>query len=222
MSDLPELSGPEVAPASGGPAKQLVIFVHGYGANGQDLISLAQYFGQVAPDAAFISPDAPYRCDGAPFGFQWYDVWMQDPAERLAAIRSTAKIFDNFVTGQLARHGLTEDKLVLIGFSQGTMMSLFTAPRREKAIAGIVGYSGRMESPATLKDEIRSRPPVIIISLSLFGHGHQVVRSLNGLFSGEVNHEVLFRRLVVFAVAIFHNSELRLEGKFSHELKGRW
>ena len=163
MSDLPELSGPEVAPASGGPAKQLVIFVHGYGANGQDLISLAQYFGQVVPDAAFISPDAPYRCDGAPFGFQWYDVWMQDPAERLAAIRSTGEIFDNLVTAQLARHGLTEDKLVLIGFSQGTMMSLFTAPRREKAIAGIVGYSGRMESPAMLKDEIRSRPPVVMV-----------------------------------------------------------
>ena len=89
MSDLPELSGPEAAPASGGPAKQLIIFVHGYGANGEDLISLSRYYAQVAPDAVFISPDAPYRCDGAPMGFQWYDVWMKDPAERLAAIRSS-------------------------------------------------------------------------------------------------------------------------------------
>ena len=163
MSDLPELSGPEAAPASGGPAKQLIIFVHGYGANGEDLISLSRYYAQVAPDAAFVSPDAPYRCDGAPMGFQWYDVWMKDPAERLAAIRSTGEIFDNFVTGQLAVHGLSEDKLVLIGFSQGTMMSLFTAPRRENAIAGIVGYSGRMESPDTLKAEIRSKPPVVMV-----------------------------------------------------------
>jgi phospholipase/carboxylesterase len=163
MSDLPELSGPEAAPASGGPAKQLIIFVHGYGANGEDLISLSRYYAQVAPDAAFISPDAPYRCDGAPMGFQWYDVWMKDPAERLAAIRSTGEIFDNFVTGQLAVHGLSEDKLVLIGFSQGTMMSLFTAPRRENAIAGIVGYSGRMESADTLKAEIRSKPPVVMV-----------------------------------------------------------
>ena len=163
MSDFPELSGPEAAPASGGPAKQLIIFVHGYGANGEDLISLSRYYAQVSPDAAFISPDAPYRCDGAPMGFQWYDVWMKDPAERLAAIRSTGEIFDNFVTGQLARHGLSEDKLVLIGFSQGTMMSLFTAPRRENAIAGIVGYSGRMESPDTLKAEIRSKPPVVMV-----------------------------------------------------------
>ena len=163
MSDFPELSGPEAAPASGGPAKQLIIFVHGYGANGEDLISLSRYYAQVSPDAAFISPDAPYRCDGAPMGFQWYDVWMKDPAERLAAIRSSGEIFDNFVAGQLARHGLSEDKLVLIGFSQGTMMSLFTAPRRENAIAGIVGYSGRMESPDTLKAEIRSKPPVVMV-----------------------------------------------------------
>jgi len=163
MSDLPELSGPEAAPASGGPAKQMIIFVHGYGANGEDLISLSRYYAQVAPDAAFISPDAPYRCDGAPMGFQWYDVWMKDPAERLAAIRSSGEVFDNFVTGQLARHGLSEDKLVLIGFSQGTMMSLFTAPRRENAIAGIVGYSGRMESADTLKAEIRSKPPVVMV-----------------------------------------------------------
>jgi phospholipase/carboxylesterase len=163
MTDLPELSGPEAGPASGGPAKQLIVFVHGYGADGNDLISLGQYFAQVAPDAAFISPNAPYRCDGSPFGYQWYDVWMQDRDERLAAIRSTAAIFDNFIDGQLARHSLTEKDLVLVGFSQGTMMSLFTAPRREKAVAGIVGYSGRMEAPDLLKDEIRSQPPVVMV-----------------------------------------------------------
>ena len=163
MNDLPELSGPEAEPASGGPAKQLIIFVHGYGADGNDLFSLSQYFAQVAPDAAFISPNAPYRCSGAPFGYQWYDVWMQDPDERLAAIRSTAAIFDNFITRQLDRRGLSEEQLVLVGFSQGTMMSLFAAPRREKAVAGIVGYSGRMESPDRLPDEIRSKPPVVMV-----------------------------------------------------------
>lgn len=163
MNDLPELSGPEAEPASGGPAKQLIVFVHGYGADGNDLFSLSQYFARVAPDAAFISPNAPYRCAGAPFGYQWYDVWMQDPAERLAAIRGTAEVFDNFITRQLDRRGLTEENLVLIGFSQGTMMSLFAAPRRDKAIAGIVGYSGRMEAPDRLGDEIRSKPPVVMV-----------------------------------------------------------
>lgn len=163
MTDLPELSGPEIDPASGGPARQLIVFLHGYGADGNDLISLGQYFAQVAPDAAFISPNAPARCEGAPFGYQWYDVWMQDRDQRLAAIRNAAAILDNFLTGQLARRGLGEENMVLIGFSQGTMMSLFVAPRREKAVAGIVGYSGRMEAPELLADEIRSRPPVVMV-----------------------------------------------------------
>ena len=88
---------------------------------------------------------------------------MQDRDERLAAIRSTAAIFDSFIDQQLARHSLTEKDLVLIGFSQGTMMSLFTAPRRESPVAGIVGYSGRMEAPDLLKDEIRSKPPVVMV-----------------------------------------------------------
>lgn len=163
MSDLPQLSGPEAEPASGGIAKQLIVFVHGYGADGNDLFSLSQYFAQVAPEAAFIAPNAPYRCDGSPFGYQWYDVWTQDPADRLAAVRSTGEIFDAFLTQQLDRRGLGEDKLVLVGFSQGTMMSLFVAPRREKAVAGIVGYSGRMESPDLLAAEIRSKPPVVMV-----------------------------------------------------------
>lgn len=163
MTDLPTLSGPEIAPASGGAPKQLIVFVHGYGADGNDLISLGQYFAQVAPDAAFISPNAPYRCAASPFGYQWYDVWVQDKAERLAAVRGTAAIFDTFLTEQLARHDLTEDKLVLIGFSQGTMMSLFVAPRRANPVAGIVGYSGRMEAPQALKDEIRCKPPVVLV-----------------------------------------------------------
>lgn len=163
MTDLPRISGPEFEPASGGPAKQLIIFAHGYGADGNDLISLAQYFAQVAPDAAFISPNAPYRCAGSPFGYQWYDVWMQDPAERLEAVRHAAAVLDTFITEQLERRELTEDKLVLVGFSQGTMMSLFTAPRRENAVAGIVGYSGRMEARPIFADEMRCKPPVVLV-----------------------------------------------------------
>ena len=77
------------------------MFVHGFGADGNDLISLGQCFAQVAPDAAFISPNAPTGAMGS-FGYQWYDVWMQDRDERLAAIRSTAAIFDNFINQQLS------------------------------------------------------------------------------------------------------------------------
>lgn len=163
MTDLPELSGPEAPPARGGPARQLVVLLHGYGADGNDLIGLAGAFAEAAPEAAFVSPHAPDRCAAAPFGRQWYDVWTTDPAERLAAVRRAAAILDRFLDDRLARLGLSEDGLVLVGFSQGTMMSLFAAPRRARAAAGIVGYSGRIEAPGLLRDEIRSRPPVVLV-----------------------------------------------------------
>lgn len=157
------LSGPEIQPASGAPARRLIVFLHGYGADGNDLISLGRYFAEAAPDAAFIAPNAPFRCGGSPFGYQWYDVWMQDREARLAAIRAAAGMLDGFITAQLERRGLAERDLVLIGFSQGTMMSLFVAPRRRSAVAGIVGYSGRMEAPDLLRAEIASRPPVVLV-----------------------------------------------------------
>lgn len=157
------LAGPQAGPASGGTARHLVMFLHGYGADGNDLISLSQPFASVVPDAAFVAPNAPARCAAQPFGYQWYDVWQQDRAERLAEIRSATAILDDFITSQLAAHGLGEENLLLVGFSQGTMMSLFVGPRRAKAVAGILGYSGRLEGADLLADEIRSKPPVTLV-----------------------------------------------------------
>lgn len=163
MSAAAPLAGPEAAPASGGDARQLVMFLHGYGADGNDLIGLSGRFASVLPDAAFVSPNAPERCGASPFGHQWYDVWLEDRTERLAAVRRAADALDAFITGELARRGLAEGDLLLVGFSQGTMMSLFVAPRRERPVAGVVGYSGRLEAPDLLAAEIRSRPPVILV-----------------------------------------------------------
>ena len=163
MSGDARLAGPEAGPASGGDARHLVMFLHGYGADGNDLISLSRPFASVLPEAAFVAPNAPARCAGLPFGYQWYDVWQQDRAERLAEIRSAAATLDDFITGELAARGLGEENLLLVGFSQGTMMSLFVGPRRAKAAAGIVGYSGRLEGADLLADEIRSKPPVALV-----------------------------------------------------------
>ena len=157
------LAGPRAEPASGGAARRLVMFLHGYGADGNDLISLSQHFASAVPDAAFVAPNAPARCAGMPFGYQWYDVWQQDRAERLAEIRSAAAILDDFITGELAARGLGEEDLLLVGFSQGTMMSLFVGPRRAKAVAGMIGYSGRLEGADLLAGEIRSKPPVALV-----------------------------------------------------------
>jgi phospholipase/carboxylesterase len=167
MTDLPTLSGPRLGPDSG-EAKKLVVLLHGYGANGEDLIGLAPAFAQVLPDAAFASPNAPYPCQANPFGgYQWFDVWQGDEADRLAQVRHAAATIDAFLDAELARLGLADDALALCGFSQGTMLSLHVGLRRARPPAGILGYSGRLEAPETLADEITARPPVMLI------HGEQ-------------------------------------------------
>jgi phospholipase/carboxylesterase len=162
MSSLPSLSGPEVAPASGGAPRQIVILVHGYGSNGQDLIGLVPYWRAALPDAVFISPNAPERCPGAPGGFQWWALSTLSPPERSEGVRRAAPVLDAFIDQQLNRFGLGEDKLALVGFSQGTMMSLHVAPRRERQIAGVVGFSGMLADPSAPTAELKSRPPVLL------------------------------------------------------------
>ncbi|MDD9878064.1 MAG: prolyl oligopeptidase family serine peptidase [Magnetovibrio sp.] len=163
MNDIPELFGPTQEPASGGPAKQLVIFCHGVGADGNDLIGLAPYFARVLPDAKFVSPNAPEPFDMAPFGHQWFSIGDFSDANRLKGTQAAAPTLDAFIDKQLAEHGLTEAELALVGFSQGTMMSLYVGLRRERQLAGIVGYSGMLIGQHLLADEMRSRPPVLLV-----------------------------------------------------------
>jgi len=162
--DLPRLSGPSFGPADGGKPKQLVVMLHGYGANGEDLIGLAAPLAQVLPHAEFVSPNAPYPCAANPFGgFQWFDVWQQDQTDRLGQLRATAVIVNRFLDDALAARELSDAKLALVGFSQGTMLSLHVGLRRAAPCAGILGYSGRLEAPETLPDEIAARPPVLLV-----------------------------------------------------------
>jgi phospholipase/carboxylesterase len=158
------LDGPRIMPASGGPAKQLVVLVHGYGANGQDLISLGQHWRHILPDAAFVSPDAPEGCPGNPFGGrQWFALTMRDQEERWRGLQQAGPDLDAFLDAELERHGLTEDKLALVGFSQGTMMALHVGVRRATAMAGIVGFSGVLVAPERLAADVRSKPPILLV-----------------------------------------------------------
>ena len=163
MSNLPIISGPSVEAASG-TTKSLVVLLHGYGANGDDLIGLAPPLAELLPDTVFISPNAPHPCAQNPFGgLQWFDVWEGDDYDRLAQVRIAAATVDAFIDDELERLGLKENQLALLGFSQGTMLSLHVGLRRKNAPAGILGYSGRLESPEILSDEIMARPPVMLI-----------------------------------------------------------
>ena len=158
MSSETLLDGPRLAPAAGGAPRSLVVLAHGYGSNGEDLIGLAPYWREALPHTAFIAPNAPQPCPDAPGGYQWWPVWTMD---RTTGVRGAAPVLDAFLDAELARHGLTEDRLALVGFSQGTMLALHVAPRRGRQLAGVVGYSGMLIDAD--ETEILTRPPVLLV-----------------------------------------------------------
>ena len=162
MSAIPPLSGPAIMPPGGKP-DALVLLLHGYGSNGADLISLAPYFQAAVPGAAFIAPNAPEVCPGAPDGYQWWPIVTLSREERAYGAYHAAITLNAFIDSVLAQFGLTEERLVLVGFSQGTMMALQVGLRRERPVAGIIGYSGMVADAERLEAEIRSRPPVLLV-----------------------------------------------------------
>jgi phospholipase/carboxylesterase len=157
------LSGPSRPPASGGRPGRLVVLLHGLGADGNDLIGLAPYWAPLMPEAEFLSPNAPFGCDMAPYGYQWFSSLDRSPAAILTGVRTSAAILDGFLDGALAERRLGAEDLALVGFSQGAMMSLFVGLRRARPIAGILGYSGRLLAPELLENELRSRPRVLLV-----------------------------------------------------------
>jgi phospholipase/carboxylesterase len=160
---LGQLTGPSRPPLAGGKPRRLVILLHGLGADGNDLIGLQQYWGRLVPEAEFISPNAPFPCDMAPYGYQWFSVQDRTPEAVLAGVRAAAPLLDAFIDEELQKRGLSESDTALVGFSQGTMMSLYVGLRRAKQLAGILGYSGRLIAPELLTSELRSRPPVLLV-----------------------------------------------------------
>jgi phospholipase/carboxylesterase len=160
---LMALSGPSRPPVAGGKPRRLVILLHGLGADGNDLIGLQQYWGRLVPDAEFISPNAPFPCDMAPYGYQWFSVQERTPPAVLAGVRAAAPILDAFIDEELRKRGLADGDMALVGFSQGTMMALYVGLRRATAPAGILGYSGRLIAADLLAGELLSRPRVLLV-----------------------------------------------------------
>ncbi|MGE0754542.1 MAG: alpha/beta hydrolase [Alphaproteobacteria bacterium] len=157
------LQGPSRSPRSGGAAKQLVILLHGWGADGPNLIDLADLFGQVLPDAQFVAPNAPFPCEANPFGYQWFSLVDRQPQHMLQGVTEAAGILNTFIDEQLKALKLDNSKLALVGFSQGTMTALHVALRRSPQIACVVGYSGSLIAPDELAKGISARPPVCLI-----------------------------------------------------------
>lgn len=166
-----ELNGPRLEPRSG-QARRLVVFLHGYGADGNDLIEIGRAWQGLLPDTAFVSPHAPEPCGQAPVGRQWFPLTFRSQNERWTGCNKAAPVLNQFIDAELARRKLPPSALALVGFSQGTMMALHTGLRRAVAPAAIVGYSGIFVLPEeadaqAVAGEIKSKPPVLLI------HGDQ-------------------------------------------------
>ncbi len=159
----PTLTGPSLAPASGGAAKTIVVLLHGYGSNGADLLSLAPHFRSTLPDTLFVAPNAPERCPGMPGGYQWWGLESFSRAALAAGANRAAPILDAYLTDLLATHALEDGALALVGFSQGTMMALHVGLRRARPLAGILGYSGMLVDTAGLDPATVTKSPVLLI-----------------------------------------------------------
>jgi phospholipase/carboxylesterase len=162
-----ELDGPRLEPRSG-PARQLVVFLHGYGADGNDLIEIGRAWQGLLPQTAFVSPHAPEPCGQAPSGRQWFPLTFRDPNERWLGANKAAPVLERFLDAELKRRNLPPSALALVGFSQGTMMALHHGLRRAVPPFAIVGYSGLFvippdADPEKLTAEIKSRPPVLLV-----------------------------------------------------------
>ena len=165
------LDGPRIPPKNR-VAKQLVVFLHGYGADGDDLIAIGKQWQSLLPDAAFVSPHAPHPCAQAPTGRQWFPLNMSNPDELWQGVVDARPALDAFLDAELARLKLDDSRLALVGFSQGTMMALHVGLRRSRAPAAILGYSGLLVGEerlgeATARDSRGNPPPILLV------HGDQ-------------------------------------------------
>jgi phospholipase/carboxylesterase len=166
-----ELNGPRLDPL-GGQAKRLVVFLHGYGADGNDLIEIGRAWQGMLPDTAFVSPHAPHPCGQAPSGREWFPLTFRNPDERWNGVNAARPALEQFLDAELKRLNLPPSALALVGFSQGTMMALHTGMRRAVAPAAVVGYSGifvlpDQATPDAVAGDIRSKPPILLV------HGDQ-------------------------------------------------
>lgn len=201
---MQRLDGPRLAPAGGGPARQLVVLLHGVGADGTDLAGLAPIWAQDLPEAAFVAPDAPFPCDMAPYGRQWFSLGFsladRDPQRMAAGVRAVAPAVEAFLAEELARLGLPPDALALMGFSQGAMTALHVGLRGAVPPAAILAYSGALLAPDTLGAELRARPPVLIVH----GEADEVVPAWAGRFAESALHEAGVPTEAVFIPGLGH------------------
>jgi len=183
VTRFPLLDGPRIPPASGQPAQQLVVLLHGYGADGADLIDLGRFWQTLLPDAAFIAPDAPELLPFAGFGGrQWFALTERTPSEYRIGAEAAQPVLDQFLDHELSQLSLDDRSLALVGFSQGAMMTYQCGLRRKIPPACLIAYSGLLPGSDRL-GPINTESPVLIV------HGQE--DDLVANYHGRVAYETL-------------------------------
>ncbi|MBV9550073.1 MAG: prolyl oligopeptidase family serine peptidase [Alphaproteobacteria bacterium] len=157
---LSQLDGPRLSPL-GGTARQLIVLVHGYGADGNDLISLGKVWQARFPDAAFFAPNGPEPAPGSP-GFQWFALTDLNPEETERGVEAAAPGLDAAIDAELAAHKLNPENLALLGFSQGAMMALHIGLHRKVPPLAILSYSGLLAGRIPMPAPGGAYPPVFL------------------------------------------------------------
>ena len=163
MKPMLSLDGPRQEASAGRDPESIVVLLHGYGADGNDLISLAPLWARVLPHTLFVSPHAPFPCEINPAGRHWYGFEGASPEMILAGTRAAASLIDSYIDALIEETGVPAARIALGGFSQGAMMALHVAPRRRAALAGVLGFSGALIAPERLAEETLTKPPILLV-----------------------------------------------------------
>jgi phospholipase/carboxylesterase len=157
-----KLSGPMLPPMSGGDPKQLMVLLHGYGADGADLIGLGGEWSELWPYMLFVAPNAP---EPTPFGRgrQWFPLNTDRIAGRIEGAANARPAMVGFLDDLWAQTGLTAADTVLCGFSQGAMMALHVGTSLTQRLRAIVAFSGAFVPAEGFHTGHFARPPVVLI-----------------------------------------------------------
>lgn len=158
-----KLSGPMLPPKSGRMPRQLVVLLHGYGADGKDLIGLGSYWREALPEALFVSPNAPQPCAENPLGYQWFPLDLNRTISRVTGAADARDVLIGFLNDLWAQTGLSAHDTFLVGFSQGAMMALHVGLSLDEPVLGIVSFSGALVPPERFEQGYSPRPPICLV-----------------------------------------------------------
>ena len=143
-----------------GRSKYLMIFFHGYGSNGDDLIGLSNVFNKIIPNTIYLSPNAPTPTGFG--GYQWFPLSNLSNRELETGTISVAPYVHDFIDQALAFYNIEPENLILAGFSQGAMITLHVGIERKIAPTALFAYSGALTAVNNIEKRIQSKPPIFL------------------------------------------------------------